>query len=147
MGCGAGAMSDMDPREAEMDSLLRRSMAAPVPRLSPDFHQLLSRELRRRSQPPNQFGRILFASYGGVSTVASIVVMRGQGLGWVAIGGDDSCSPSHARTGAPAATQAMENGSQIRARSGSAVLVPLQREEPLSRTQEVIWITPRRRVV
>ena len=78
-------MSDMDQREAEMDSLLRRSMATPVPRLSPDFHQVLSRELRRRSQPPNQFGRILLAGYGGVSAVTSIVVMRGQGLGWVAI--------------------------------------------------------------
>jgi hypothetical protein len=27
----------------------------------------------------------LFASYGGVSVVTSIVVMRGQGLGWAAI--------------------------------------------------------------
>jgi hypothetical protein len=27
----------------------------------------------------------LLASYGGVSAVTSIVVMRGQGLGWVAI--------------------------------------------------------------
>jgi hypothetical protein len=78
-------MSDMDPREAEMDRLLRRSMAAPVPRLSPDFHQGLSRELRRTSQPPNQFGRIFLAGYGGVSAVVSIVVMRGQGLGWAAI--------------------------------------------------------------
>lgn len=78
-------MSDMDPRQAEMDSLLRRSMAAPVPRLSPDFHQILARELRRRSQPPNQFGRILLAGYGVMSAVASIVVMRGQGLGWVMI--------------------------------------------------------------
>lgn len=78
-------MSDMDPREAETDRLLRRSMAAPVPRLSPDFHQVLSRELRRRSQPPNQFGQILLTGYGGVSAVVSIVVMRSQGLGWVAI--------------------------------------------------------------
>jgi hypothetical protein len=78
-------MSDMDPREAEMDSLLRRSMNTPVPRLSPDFHQVLSREMRQRSQPPRQFGRILLASYGGVSAVVSIVVMRSQGLGWVAI--------------------------------------------------------------
>jgi hypothetical protein len=77
--------SDIDPRQAEMDSLLRRSMAAPVPRLSPDFHQVLSRELRRRSQLPNPFGRILLAGYGGVSAVVSIVVMRGQGLGWEAI--------------------------------------------------------------
>jgi hypothetical protein len=78
-------MSDMDPREAEMDSLLRRSMAAPVPRLSPQFEQVLSRKLRRRSQPLNQFGRVLLGSYGGVSAVVSFFVMRGQGLGWVAI--------------------------------------------------------------
>jgi anti-sigma factor RsiW len=75
-------MSDMDQREAEMDSLLRRSMSAPVPHLSADFHQALSRELRRRSQPASQFGRILLTGYGGVSAVVSIVVMRGQGLGW-----------------------------------------------------------------
>ena len=78
-------MSDMDPREAEMDSLLRRSLAAPVPRLSPDFHQALSRELHRRSQPPSQLGRIVLAGYGAVSAVVSVVVMRGQGLGWVVI--------------------------------------------------------------
>ena len=78
-------MSDMDPREAETDRLLRRSMTAPVPCLSPDFHQVLSRELRRRSQPPNQFGQILLAGYGGVSAVVSSVVMRSQRLGWVAI--------------------------------------------------------------
>src|SRR4029077_7755948 len=78
-------MSDMDPREAEMDSLLRRSMAGPVPRLSSDFHQALSRELRRKSQPPNQFGQILFAGYGAASVAVSVVVMRGQGLGWVVI--------------------------------------------------------------
>jgi len=78
-------MSDMDPRNAEIDRLLRRSMAAPVPALSPDFHQVLSRELRRRSQPPNSFGPILLASYSVVSAAISVVVMRGQGLGWMAI--------------------------------------------------------------
>jgi hypothetical protein len=70
----------------EMDSLLRRSMAAPVPRLSPEFAGRLSRELRRRSAPPKHFSRILFAGYGVVSAAVSIVVMRGEGLGWVAIG-------------------------------------------------------------
>ena len=78
-------MSEMDPRQIEIDSLLRRSMADPVPRLSPDFHQDLSRELRRRSQPPHRFGRIVLSGYGAVSVVACIVVMRGQGLGWVPI--------------------------------------------------------------
>jgi hypothetical protein len=78
-------MPDMDPRQAEMDSLLRRSLTAPVPQLSLDFHQALSRELRRRSQSPGQFGRIMLAGYGTVSAVVCIVVMRDQGLGWVAI--------------------------------------------------------------
>jgi hypothetical protein len=77
-------MSDMDPRDAEMDSLLRQSMTAPVPCLSPDFHQVLSRELRRRPKPSNRFGRILLASYVGVSAVVCVVVMRGQGIGSVA---------------------------------------------------------------
>jgi anti-sigma factor RsiW len=78
-------MSDMDSREAEIDNLLRRSMSAPVPRLSPDFHQAVSRELRRRSQPPTQYGRILLTGYGVISAMTSILVMRGQGLGWGAI--------------------------------------------------------------
>ena len=78
-------MSDMNLREAEIDNLLRQSMTEPVPRLSPDFHQVLSRELRRRSQPLHSLGRILLAGYGGVSAVTSIIVMRSQGLGWAAI--------------------------------------------------------------
>ncbi|MGA9528001.1 MAG: hypothetical protein WBS24_07795 [Terriglobales bacterium] len=81
--------SDMDARDVEMDGLLRQSMAAPIPRLSPDFHQNLSRELRHQSRSPNQsssqFGRMLLAGYGGISVVTSMVVMRGQGLGWAAI--------------------------------------------------------------
>jgi hypothetical protein len=80
-------MSEMEPREAEIDSLLRRSMAAPVPRLPPDFNQVLSREVRRRSQDPHQYGRILLAGYGVISAAASVVVMRGQGLGWGVIAG------------------------------------------------------------
>jgi hypothetical protein len=72
----------MDPREAEIDSLLRRSMSAPVPRLPPDFNQVLSRELRRRSQPPHRYGQILLAGYGVMSAAVSMLVMRGQGLGW-----------------------------------------------------------------
>jgi hypothetical protein len=72
----------MDPREAEIDSLLRRSMAAPIPRLPPDFNQVLLREVRRRSEPPHRYGRILLAGYGVMSVAVSAVVMRGQGLGW-----------------------------------------------------------------
>jgi len=72
----------MDPREAEIDSLLRRSMAAPVPRLPPDFDQVLSREVRRRSQGPDRYGQILLAGYGVMSAAVCVVVMHGQGLGW-----------------------------------------------------------------
>jgi hypothetical protein len=75
-------MSEMEPHEAEIDSLLRRSMAAPVPRLPPDFSQVLLREVRRRSQRPHRYGQILLAGYGVVSAAVCTVVMRGQGLGW-----------------------------------------------------------------
>ncbi len=78
-------MSEMDPRQAEMDQLLRRSLSAPVPRLSSNFEQALSRELRRRARPSKRVSRMLLASYGAVSAVVSVVVMRGQGLGWTTI--------------------------------------------------------------
>jgi hypothetical protein len=71
--------------DQEMDRLLRQSMAAPIPRLSPDFHQALSRELQRSSQPPGRFGRILLGGYGAVSVAVCVIVMRGQGLGWASI--------------------------------------------------------------
>ena len=76
---------NQDQNDAAMDSLLRQAMSAPVPRLSPDFHQALSRRLRRSSQPLNPFGRNLLAAYTGFSAVISVVVMHGQGLGWSAI--------------------------------------------------------------
>lgn len=75
-------MSEMDSREAEIDSMLRRLMAAPVPRLSPDFDRTVLREVRRRSQPPRQYERILLAGYAAISIATSALVMRGQGLGW-----------------------------------------------------------------
>ncbi len=59
-------------------------MATPVPRLPPDFNQVLSREVRR-SERPHRYGQILLAGYGVMSAAASIVVMRGQGLGWAVI--------------------------------------------------------------
>jgi hypothetical protein len=72
----------MEPRETEIDSLLRRSMAGPVPSLSPDFDRRLMRELRRGSQPLDRYGRILLAGYGLTSVVTCAVVMRGYGLDW-----------------------------------------------------------------
>jgi hypothetical protein len=75
----------MEPRDAGIDRLLRRSLAAPVPSLPPDFDRLVVRELRRSSQVLDRYRRILLTGYGLVSVVASAVVMRGQGLGWGAI--------------------------------------------------------------
>ena len=75
----------MEPREAEIDNLLRRSMAAPVPSLPPDFDQHLMREVRRSSQPFDRYRRFLLTGYGLTSVVASAMVMRGQGLDWGAI--------------------------------------------------------------
>jgi len=72
----------MEPRENGIDSLLRRSMAVPVPSLPPDFDQRLMRELHQRSQVPDRYRRILLTGYGLISVVTSAVVMRGQGLGW-----------------------------------------------------------------
>jgi hypothetical protein len=68
-----------------MDSLLRRSLSAPVPSLSPGFDERLSREVRRGSQPLNPKGRMLLAGYGLLSAAVCVVVMHGQGLGWEAI--------------------------------------------------------------
>jgi hypothetical protein len=78
-------VTEMEPREAEIDRLLRRSMAAPVPSVAPDFDQRLMREVRRGSQPLDRYRRILLTGYGFTSVVTSAVVMRGQGLGWGAI--------------------------------------------------------------
>jgi hypothetical protein len=75
-------MSEMEPGEVEIDRLLRRTEAAPVPRLSANFQLDFERELRRRSQPASRYGRILLAGYGVISAATCILVMRGQGLGW-----------------------------------------------------------------
>ena len=78
-------MTEMEPRDAEIDSLLRRSRAAPVPSLPPDFDQRLMCEVRRGSQPLDRYRRILLTGYGLMSVATSAVVMRGQGLDWGAI--------------------------------------------------------------
>jgi hypothetical protein len=78
-------VTDIEPRKAGIDSLLRRSMAAPVPTLPPDFDERLMREMRLSKQPPERYRRILLICYGLISVVVSAVVMRGQGLDWGAI--------------------------------------------------------------
>lgn len=75
-------MTEMEPHEAGIDSLLRRSMAAPVPSLRPDFDQRLLRELHQGSLVRDRYRRILLTGYGLISVVTSALVMRGQGLGW-----------------------------------------------------------------
>ncbi len=75
-------MSDPDPRDTLMDSMLRRSMAAPVPRPSPDLERRVSRALRRRARPSPTLTRNLLVGYVVVSALTSVIVMRGQGLGW-----------------------------------------------------------------
>jgi hypothetical protein len=72
----------MEPGEAEIDHLLRRSMAAPVPSLQRNFDQRLMGELRQDSRVRNRYRLILLTGYGLASVVASAVVMRGQGFGW-----------------------------------------------------------------
>ena len=80
-------MTEMEPREAAIDRLLRRSMAGHAPNLPPDFDQRLMREVRRSSQPLDRYRRILLTGYGLLSVVVSAVVMRGQGLDWGVIAG------------------------------------------------------------
>lgn len=75
-------MTEMEPRQAGIDNLLRRSMAAPVPSLPPEFDQRVMRELRRDSRPLDRFRRTVLVGYGLISVVASAVVMRSEGLDW-----------------------------------------------------------------
>ena len=75
-------MTEMEPHETGIDSLLRRSMDAPVPRLPPDFYQRLVSELRQSSLGLGRYDRIVLTFYGLISVVVSTVVMRGQGLHW-----------------------------------------------------------------
>lgn len=80
-------VTNMDSSETGIDTLLRRSLAAPVPSLSPDFHQRLTRELHASSSEPrltvlDRYRWILLTTYSLISVVTSAVVMRGQGVGW-----------------------------------------------------------------
>jgi hypothetical protein len=75
-------MTEMDAPQVEMDSLLRRTLAAPAPALPKDFDARLMRELRRRSRPMEGPRRFLFAGYGLSSALVCAAIMRGQGLPW-----------------------------------------------------------------
>ena len=78
---------DLLPHEMGIDQLLRQSMSASAPSLSPDFDRRLMRTLNRRSQPFDRYRRILLTSYALVSVVTCAVVMRGQGLAWGPVAG------------------------------------------------------------
>ena len=78
-------MTEMDPRDEGIAALLRRSMAAPVPVLPPEFEQRVMRGLRGDSGMLPRYRKNLLAAYGVVSVVTSAVAMRGQGLDWVTI--------------------------------------------------------------
>jgi hypothetical protein len=75
----------MEPSQPGIDSLLRRSMAAPVPGLPPDFDQRVMRKLRQSSPVLSRYRRILLTCYGLISVLTCAVVMRGQGVEWGAI--------------------------------------------------------------
>ena len=75
-------MTEREPYQDGIDTLLRRSMAAPVPSLPPDFDQRILRELRQSFSVPSRYRGHLLTGYGLISAVISAVVMRGQGLNW-----------------------------------------------------------------
>jgi hypothetical protein len=84
----------MDDRElrmdSEMDRMLRSSLAAPVPTLSPDFSQRVANKVRaaqQSSRPLDRYRQFLLAGYALVSSVTCAVLMRDQGLGWTATAG------------------------------------------------------------
>jgi hypothetical protein len=77
---GEGAIA----MDSKMDDLLRRSLAAPIPTISANFEQHLLRQVDRSSQPLDRYRRIMFAGYGLASIATCAVVMRSQGLPWIA---------------------------------------------------------------
>lgn len=77
---------ELSPEENDaIDRLLRRSMAAPIPSLSPKFEQRVVRALRSKSEPLDEYHRNLLTGYSVVSVLVSALVMRGQGLPWGAV--------------------------------------------------------------
>ena len=78
-------MTEMEPREAGMDNLLRRSMTASIPVLSADFEQQLMRDVGRGTKPLDRCRQMVVTGYGLSSIVVSAIIMRGQGLNWLPI--------------------------------------------------------------
>lgn len=88
----------MDDREVRMDGdvdenidrMLRRTLAAPVPTLPPGFSQRVAKGVRaaqQGSRPLDRYRRFLLAGYALVASVTCAVLMRDQGLSWAATAG------------------------------------------------------------
>ena len=75
-------MTEIESNQHDIDSLLRRSMAAPVPRLAADFDERVLRTVRRGSRPLGRYRQAVITAYCVVSVVVCTVLMRGEGLGW-----------------------------------------------------------------
>jgi hypothetical protein len=75
-------MTEVEPREDGIDSLLRRSLAARVPSLSPEFDRRLMREIHQPSPERRRYRSIMLAGYGLTSALTCTVIMRGEGLHW-----------------------------------------------------------------
>jgi hypothetical protein len=75
-------VTEMESRDADMDRLLRRSMNAPIPTLSPEFDQRVLNEVNRRTQTVDRFPRNLLLGYCLMSIGVCVLVMRGQGMNW-----------------------------------------------------------------
>ena len=78
-------MIEMESRDAEMDDLLRRSLAAPIPNLPSDFEQRLLGEVRGDSRAPRRYREFLLGGYSLTSVAVCAALMREQGLDWAAI--------------------------------------------------------------
>jgi hypothetical protein len=78
---------DLLPHEKGIDNLLRQSMSAPAPALSPDFDRILIRKLNRKSKTLYRYRQVLLASYGFVSVITCAVLMHGEGLAWGPVAG------------------------------------------------------------
>jgi len=78
---------EMENNQHDIDTLLRRSMEAPVPKLATDFDERVLRTVRRGSRPLGRYRQAVIAAYCLVSVVVCTVLMRGQGLGWGTVAG------------------------------------------------------------
>lgn len=80
-------MTELEPHGDGIESMLRRSMAAPEPKISPDFEKRLMCEVERRVNPLGRNGWLLLGGYGIVSVATCVAVMMSQRLsGWMTTG-------------------------------------------------------------